>query len=286
MLWALYSLLSGFFFATSDAAAKKIKLKDDYIIAWSRLFFSFPIILISIFFTSIPNLDTTFWASLLFNIPLEILAMVLYIKAIRISPLSLTLPFLSLTPVFLIIASYLFLQEFPTIFGIIGICLVAIGTYILNLDKSSGGFLKPFKAAISERGSLLMILVAFVFSITSNLVKVAILHSNTLFYFVFSTILLILALTILFFGRIKKKFNLIKSDLKLLSLNGIFYGFSLLFHMLAVILVIVPYMVSIKRTSSIFGVLYGHFLFREKNIAQRLVGAVIMLSGAVLILLA
>ena len=32
--------------------------------------------------------------------------------------------------------------------------------------------------------------------------------------------------------------------------------------------------------------LYGHFIFKEKNIAERLVGAAIMLSGAAIILLA
>jgi len=55
--------------------------------------------------------------------------------------------------------------------------------------------------------------------------------------------------------------------------------------MLAITLVIVPYMVSIKRTSSIFGVLYGKFMFKEKNIKQRFLGAAIMLIGAALIIL-
>jgi drug/metabolite transporter (DMT)-like permease len=44
-------------------------------------------------------------------------------------------------------------------------------------------------------------------------------------------------------------------------------------------------MISIKRTSSIFSVLYGHFLFKEKNIRERLIGAIIMLVGAALIIL-
>mgnify|MGYP000474666247 CR=1 FL=1 len=58
-----------------------------------------------------------------------------------------------------------------------------------------------------------------------------------------------------------------------------------IFNFLAVQLVIVPYMISIKRTSSIFGFLYGKFVFKEKNIKERLTGALIMLIGAGLIIL-
>ena len=285
MLWFLYSLLSGFFFATSDVIAKKVKLADEYIIAWSRLFFTIPLIAIMLFFVTTPKLDTIFWITMLFLLPLEIIAILLYIKAIRTSPLSLTLPFLSLTPVFLILTSYILLQEFPTAYGIIGIFLVAMGAYTINLKKINGGFFGPFKAVFREKGSLLMVIVAFIFSITANLGKIAILHSNTLFYVVFSTLILIVILTLLFFRRLKKKLNLIKSNIKLLSMTGIFYGFMLLFHVLAITLVIVPYMISIKRTSSLFGVLYGHFWFNEKNFWQRISGTVIMLIGAAVILL-
>ncbi|MBI2208530.1 DMT family transporter [Candidatus Woesearchaeota archaeon] len=285
MLWFIYSLLSGFFFATSDAITKKVKLDDDYIIAWSRLFFSLPVVLVLLFFTTMPRLDSTFWLSIFFLAPLEITAILLYIKAIRKSPLSLTLPFLSLTPLFLILTSFILLGEFPTLLGIIGILLIVFGAYVLNLNLTKYRFLDPFKAVLREKGSMLMVIAAFIFSITSNLGKIAILHSNTLFFFVLQAFLLIAVLTILFFGRIRKKFAAVKSNIKLLSLTGITYGLMFFFHVVAITLVIVPYMISIKRTSSIFGVLYGHFWFKEKHITQRLFGAVIMILGAAIILL-
>ena len=57
------------------------------------------------------------------------------------------------------------------------------------------------------------------------------------------------------------------------------------FHNLAVALTIVPYMISIKRTSSIFSVGFGYFLFKEKDIRERIFGTFIMLVGAGLIIL-
>jgi drug/metabolite transporter (DMT)-like permease len=45
-------------------------------------------------------------------------------------------------------------------------------------------------------------------------------------------------------------------------------------------------MISLKRTSVIIGVLYGYILFREKNIKERLAGAIIMSVGFMMIVTA
>lgn len=284
MLWFLYSLLSGFFLATSDVFAKKSRLEDDYIIAWSRFFFSIPVVAVLIFFVTIPKLDIIFWITILFAIPLEIIALLLYVKAIRASPLSLTLPYLSLTPVFLIFTSWIFLGEFVTMLGILGILLVVLGAYALNMDKKNNLF-GPFKNVFKEKGSLLMVIVAFIFSITANLGKIAILHSNALFFFVFFIFAMIIILSVMFFKRIKSKIESVKSNITSLILTGLFFGLMILFHFLAIALILVPYMISIKRTSSIFGVIYGRVWFKEKYFAQRMIGAAIMVVGAAVILL-
>jgi drug/metabolite transporter (DMT)-like permease len=45
-------------------------------------------------------------------------------------------------------------------------------------------------------------------------------------------------------------------------------------------------MISLKRTSIIIGVIYGYVLFKEKNIRERLAGAIIMFIGFVMIVTA
>jgi len=54
-------------------------------------------------------------------------------------------------------------------------------------------------------------------------------------------------------------------------------------HFLAISMVQAVYMISLKRTSILFGVLYGAFLFKEEKIGERLVGALIMIIGVFLI---
>jgi len=51
----------------------------------------------------------------------------------------------------------------------------------------------------------------------------------------------------------------------------------------AVTMTLVPYVISIKRTSVIFSSLYGFFIFKERFIKTRLLGVVIMVAGVLLI---
>ncbi|MDO9033642.1 MAG: hypothetical protein Q7U51_00360, partial [Methanoregula sp.] len=53
----------------------------------------------------------------------------------------------------------------------------------------------------------------------------------------------------------------------------------------ALTLQIVPYVIAIKRLSIIFMVLYGTLVFSEGDIGKRVMGASLMVAGAIIILL-
>jgi uncharacterized membrane protein len=93
-----------------------------------------------------------------------------------------TVPFLSLTPIFLIVVPYLVIGETISLPGVIGVLLIAIGGYTLNIKETKKGFFALFAAIMRERGSLYMIVVALIYSITATLGKLAIQHSSPLFF--------------------------------------------------------------------------------------------------------
>jgi len=287
--WVLLSLISAFTLATSDALTKRaLAHSNEYLVAWFRLLFSIPLLFVLLLFVPIPELDYEFYRAFILALPLEIIAIILYIKALRISPLSLTLPFLSLTPVFLIFISYVILGEKVSLQGGIGIILIAAGSYTLNLHKIKGDIWGPFRAITKETGSVLMIIVAMIYSITSSLGKMAIEHSSPIFfgftYFMVVTILFSpVALTM---GRLDLKSFISERRFKALLLPGLFFSVMIASHMIAVSLAKVAYMISIKRTSLIIGVLYGYLFFKEKKIRQRLTGATLMFIGFVMIVTA
>jgi drug/metabolite transporter (DMT)-like permease len=287
--WVLLALISAFTLATSDALTKKaLARSNEYLVAWFRILFSLPLLLLIWFFIPMPELDIEFYKAFAFALPLEIIAIILYIKALRISPLSLTLPFLSLTPVFLILISYLILGERVSFRGGIGIIFLTVGSYTLNLHEMRKGIFEPFRAITKEKGSVLMISVALIYSVTSSLGKMAIEHSSPLFFGItyFIAVTIVFAPIALWLGKDELKSFISGKQFKGLLLPGLFYSVMIVSHMIAMSLAKVAYMISVKRISLIMGVVYGYFLFKEKNIKERLLGAVLMFIGFVMIVTA
>jgi drug/metabolite transporter (DMT)-like permease len=285
MSWFIYAFVCAISLATADALSKKVldDNTDPYIVAWVRTGYATPFIAVIIPFIDIPTLDGVFYIAMFLSIPLDIIALLLYMKAIKVSPLSLTLPFLSLTPVFLIGTSYVILGEKPDKSGFIGIILVVIGSYLLNVHTISRGVFEPFKAIAKEQGSVLMIVVAFVFSIGVCFGKIAVQHSNPAFFSVIYIFLLSLFLFIVV--SFKSKHFLSKSISRPVPFVfiGMLIAIMIITHLKAISLIEVSYMVSVKRLSILFGVLYGVMFFKETNIKERFLGATVMVSGIITI---
>lgn len=288
--WVILSLISAFTLATSDALTKKVLSRsNEYIVAWLRLVFSLPLLFVSLLFIPLPGLDKYFYIAFFVSLPLEILSIILYMKALRLSPLSLTLPFLALTPVFLIFASYFILGEKVSLRGSLGILLIASGSYTLNISKIKEGIFEPLKVITKEKGSLLMIGVALIYSITSSLGKLAIEHSSPLFFGAtyFAAIVLLFTPIALYKGRgeLGGPWGRQRFPYSLL-LPGIFYSLMVVSHMIAMSLAKVAYVISVKRMSLLIGVFYGYLFFREENIRERFLGAVLMFAGFIMVVTA
>ena len=285
MSWFIYAFVCAISLATADALSKKVldDNTDPYIVAWVRTGYATPFIAVIIPFIDIPTLDGVFYIAMFLSIPLDIIALLLYMKAIKVSPLSLTLPFLSLTPVFLIGTSYVILGEKPDKSGFIGIILVVIGSYLLNVHTISRGVFEPFKAIAKEQGSVLMIVVAFVFSIGVCFGKIAVQHSNPAFFSVIYIFLLSLFLFIVV--SFKSKHFLSKSTSRPVPFVfiGMLIAIMIVTHLKAISLIEVSYMISVKRLSILIGVIYGVMFFNETNIKERFLGATVMVSGIIMI---
>ncbi|MDD5434627.1 MAG: DMT family transporter [Nitrospira sp.] len=280
--WVFYALMAAFTLATADAISKKAMSRtDELVIAWVRQGYSLPFLSLSLLFIEIPHLDRTFWLTLLIIVPLEVTAIILYIKAIRLSPLSLSIPFMALSPVFIIVIAFFMLGELPDKSGLAGIFLIAAGAYILNVRATSEGILGPVRAIKREKGSVLMIIVAIIYSVTSTVGKIAIQHSSPVFFGFFYPVILTIAFSIIL--SIKGDIRKVTSRPLIFLGIGFFIAVMVLSHFTAISMTDVAYMISVKRTSLIFSVIYGRFLFGEKNTGERLLGSVIMVAGVVLI---
>jgi uncharacterized membrane protein len=283
--WFFLSLLAALSLATSDALTKKFfSDHPPYAMALIRLGYALPWLFISIFFIPLVIPDITFWFCMLIGLPLEAFALYCYMKALKVSPLSLSVPFLAFTPGFIILTGWIILGEKISAGGFWGIVLIIAGAYSLNISKTRQGIFGPLRAIFTEPGSRLMLCVSFIYAFTATIGKLAITHSNPYFFGVIYNMSLTASMFLFLPAAVKAgpRKNLIKKPFMGMIL-GIVVAVSIFSHMLAISMTHVAYMISLKRTSLLFGVIYGAVLFKEEKIAERLTGALIMIAGVMLI---
>jgi len=170
-MWFLFAVISAICQASYQALAKRYQLKNNYIILASTSYSICAIILlIAAFIKGIPVLGPNFWKVVMVSGSLSALGAIFFYKSLRLTDLSLASPMLAFTPVFLILSGYLVLGEKPTLLGLFGILSVVLGIFFINSPKASK-FFHAIHSIRNDKGILLMLLVAFIWSIGAALIK-------------------------------------------------------------------------------------------------------------------
>ncbi len=283
-MWLLFALLNPVADAFRSVFAKKASADyNPFIIAWANNFI--PVLIFSpfLFFIDI-QINTKFVLGFTGTWLINVVTTVLYMKAIKEGDISVVMPMLSFTPVFLLITSPLIVGEFPNKYGVAGVLLVVAGSYILH-SENKHDFWAPFKSIFTQKGTRLMLLVAFLFSFSSNFDKVAIQNSSVMQHIVLANIFLFSSFTLI---NIFKKNHLMlkkgdKKGIKNLLIISMFTASMFIFHLFAISMTYVVYVIALKRLSGLISVVLGKIFFNEGNIKSRLAGAFIMSTGVFLI---
>ncbi|NDJ16127.1 DMT family transporter [Myxacorys almedinensis] len=286
MIWLAFAILTAFFESLKDVSSKKsLQTLDAYIVAWMANIFAIAVLLPLLFIMGIPPLNSQFWIALLIGGSLNVISFILYLKAIQISDLSLTVPLVTLTPLFLLVTSPLIVQESATIADVIGIILIVVGSYVLNLKERKKGYFAPLKAILKNKGSRLMLVVALLWSITSTFDKVGVVNSSPMCWSTALYCFLTVGMFPIVLYKSRRKLNQIAPNLAALAMIGAFHAVGITFQMSAIAFTSVTQVIAVKRTSALISVLLGHFLFKEKGLQERLAGAAIMVLGVVVMTL-
>jgi len=203
----------------------------------------------------------------------------LYGKALQCGDLSLTLPMLAFTPLFLLVTSPLTLGEFPEPGGLAGIAATVAGAYVLNLRERRHGIWGPVKALVGNKGSRLMLMVAAIWSIGANLDKLGLQASSPAFWgaSIYTATAVALVPTVAMGWRQAQAGLGLRSWPLLVA--GFLEAVGLFCQMHALPLTQVSYVISVKRLSIIFAVLLGAAVFKEPDLRHRLPGAALMVIG-------
>ncbi|KAG7387046.1 hypothetical protein PHYBOEH_008423 [Phytophthora boehmeriae] len=238
----------------------------------------------------LPPLNHLFWTSVCISGSINIITSYLYNRAIQISTLSATVPFLSFTPAFLVVVAFLVLGEVPTLSGVIGISIAVLGGFWLqgaNDGHASKDLLMDSSNA--SKGSMYMILVAFLWSISNAFDKIGVVNSSPLVYG--ATIQVIVAGGSYVLQKLRVGGEEIYAPIgqevkipwKFVILAGVTSVVAYYINLVATQFLEVSYVIAIKRSGCIWSVLMGRFLFRERNLRKKIPSILLMVLGVVCI---
>ncbi len=222
---------------------------------------------------------------LLLDVLLITCVMLLYFRALQISPLSMCVPFLSFTPVFLIPTGFIILGETPAPLKLIGVALIVVGSLAMHRRLFAEGWLAPAKAVIREKGSRYMLLVSFIFALTNPLDKKLVTMSD-----VFTEALAYgIGLSIAFWIMAKVQrgdfMAASRNNWKWISLAALSDAVSLLFQLASYAYIAVVITVSIKRAGIVLSVFSGWLFFHERGITDKVIAASVMFCGVLILYL-
>lgn len=285
MLWIFLSLGTAFFSASEAALIRHgFSQSSPSSAVAAPLLFSLPLFMLTFPFLETPQIKPEFWTVLAMLVPINALGFYLQNWSFKSSPLSLTVPFMAFTPVFVLLTGYIHLGEKPSLWGGVGVLITVVGSYVLYADEK-GGVWAPFKAIIRERGSMLMLASALVWSVASVMGKQLILlssplHAGCVFSLIHNAFLL---LVLLLLGQIRP------AELRARCRHGLGLGVCLylhiLFHFAAVSMTNVAYMLSLKRLNGLFALGFESYFFGQPMLRHRLHGTAWMTAGAIVIAL-
>jgi len=287
MIWIIFATLTALFESLKDVASKRgLKILDEYVVAWSMIFFTLPLMLPLLGIIEIPQLGKNFIWALLAGGTFNVVSMLLYIRAIKLADLSLAVPLVTFTPLFLLVTSPLIVGEKPTAMDAVGIVCIVIGSYILNLKKKQQGYFAPFRALLKEKGSQLMLLVAFIWSLSSTIDKVGVQNSSPTFWAIANYSYIAAGMLPIMLYKSRNSLKQVVQNLPILVPIGFLQGLVVLCQMQAISLTLVAHVISIKRMSALLSVIWGHLIFKEKGLKERAAGATVMVMGVLFITLA
>lgn len=314
MTWLLFAL-SATMLTSFLPICNKLLLRTQApaLVAWKINTFSLPLLAIGTWlFTQcrfdlahggigctpqLPHIDLIFIIALLVSAILNWGATLLSTYALKQADASLVTPLLTFNPVFTVLIAWIVLSEQPGIREAIGIVILLLGAYLLDVQEASTGFLMPVRTLLRRPGILLAILASALWGTTTVLEKVAIEHvhpSSGPLVALVSTVITVVLLTpgawFVYHASVSREKPIEPIEQQshqtpryTLLIAVILASIAPLFGFTAIAQGYVGYVTAIFKLSAVLTILWAKLLLGEGNLRSRLPGAFVMLLGAALI---
>lgn len=284
-----FSMLTGLILACFYMLNKKMAFAGKPLLVIFWIFAChLPIFIIWVVFQPPTHLVTLYFLPGMAVLLLTITGNLFTIRALSLSPFSLMIPVLGLSPVFASLIGIPLLHEWPTLSQWIGIILSVIGVFWLYAPVERPWAVFAFwPAFVQERGALSMTLAALLWAMSSPMDRLALRYADPQFHalFVFTGFAIALFIWLALHGEMPDR-PIERKHWPLLLLTGAAGGLSYSMQLLALQHVPAGPFEAIKRVISQIAALgLGYFLFREHITKPKLIGIAILCVGVPLIVI-
>jgi len=278
-------ILNGLGVAFQNNRFKALSVIHPHILNWFRFLIGAAVLAIVIsLFGAWQMPSKQIWFILLFlSLPIEALNAFCYIRSFQYSPQSLVGPLYAFSIILLVPLGYFFLHETPSLIGFLGILLVIIGTVSIGWDIRDPGVRRSLKNIFKERGSLYMLSAALLSAFTVIISKYSYKYIPPLNFAFYITLALALFYTPIV---IRMGIGDSKNHMRSLIAMNATYGIDTCLHYIGLSFLPAVYYISVKRSSLLFDVILGKFVYKEGYFKERIFGASIMMGGLLCIALA
>lgn len=288
-MWFLLALFFALWSSLAVSISKRVLKNTDVLvfIAFGNLMSTLSVGTL-LFIRGFPQVDSTFWLNIAIAAPLGVLVNLSYITAIKIAPISLTMPMAASTPLIATISGFLLRGETTTALKLLGVLVIVLGAYLLNISEIKNGVLEPLKSLFRNRGVQLMLLAQSLVGVTPVFEKNAIFHTTP------REPLMVAFIALLFLTGFFFPFMLAKTKNPIVQFRRNFWWFVLPAPMGALTvwaaftaysLTNVGYVTAVFKLSMLFTILWGGLFFKEKRIRERFLGASVMVVGTILLII-
>lgn len=279
----LVGVATAFFVSLGNTQLRRLTGVDTYVINWLRFSASAVVlaVLVSIF-TGWHYAPPVLWLLVAVSVPIELLLGVCYVRAFQCSPQSLVGPLFSFSAIFLVPLSYFLNGELPSPLGFLGIISALGGALALGWDFNNPGVRKSVVRVFRERGAWYMLGAAALAGVAVAIIKYSYSYTSPIVFAFYVLLGLALVHTPI---ALRRSLNELRGRWREAVLMTGAFAISQPLHYIGISLLLSAYFISIKRLSIVFDVILGRLVGKESNLRERLIGALLMVAGVILIAL-